>query len=225
VLEPFQGARGVGAQVDELAATLRREAAWPVVLMGWSWGAWLGFLTAAEHPSLVRRLVLVSSPPFEASCAERILPARLARLDETRRREAQALLERLAAGGDDGGDRALSRLADLFSAADDCERLPGLSEDVRVEADVYRAVWAEAAALRASGALLERGRCVRCPVLAVHGDVDPHPAAGVEEPLRRVLADFRFVLLERCGHEPWAERHAAEPLRRLLVQELARAGR
>jgi pimeloyl-ACP methyl ester carboxylesterase len=58
-------------------------------------------------------------------------------------------------------------------------------------------------------------------VVAIHGDYDPHPAEGVREPLSRVLSDFRFVTLEKCGHLPWIERHAKEPFYDLLRREIA----
>ena len=57
-------------------------------------------------------------------------------------------------------------------------------------------------------------------MLAIHGNYDPHAAEGVREPLARVLADFRFVLLERCGHLPWIERQAREEFYRLLSDAL-----
>ena len=57
---------------------------------------------------------------------------------------------------------------------------------------------------------LARVRRICCPVVAIHGAYDPHPAEGVERPLSASLPAFRFVLLERCGHTPWLERHARE---------------
>jgi pimeloyl-ACP methyl ester carboxylesterase len=81
-------------------------------------------------------------------------------------------------------------------------------------------VWSEAAELRRNGVLLERAGQVRCPVIAVHGDYDPHPAEGVRVPLTRVVKDFRFVLLNRCGHTPWNEAEAQEAFYDLLREEL-----
>jgi pimeloyl-ACP methyl ester carboxylesterase len=60
-------------------------------------------------------------------------------------------------------------------------------------------------------------------VVAIHGDHDPHPADGVREPLERALSDFRFVLLDRCGHEPWQERHARDRFYAILRNELREA--
>ena len=76
--------------------------------------------------------------------------------------------------------------------------------------DVFTAVWDKAAQLRRSGELLSHGEKITCPVVAIHGDYDPHPYIyrGVEEPLRRVVRDFRFILLNECGHSPWMEKRA-----------------
>ncbi|MHB0870918.1 MAG: alpha/beta fold hydrolase, partial [Chloroflexota bacterium] len=86
--------------------------------------------------------------------------------------------------------------------------------------EVNRSVWGEAERLRRGGGLLELGRRIRCPVVAIHGDHDPHPAEGVREPLSRVLRDFRFLLLRKCGHLPWIEREARDEFYRLLSLEL-----
>lgn len=74
--------------------------------------------------------------------------------------------------------------------------------------------------MRKSGQLLEIACKIRCPVVAIHGDYDPHPAAGVREPLAKVVQDFRFVLLEKCGHKPWAEREARDEFYGVLEREL-----
>jgi pimeloyl-ACP methyl ester carboxylesterase len=77
--------------------------------------------------------------------------------------------------------------------------------------------------MRSSGELLELGRQISCPVVALHGDYDPHPADGVRGPLASVLSEFRFVLLERCGHMPWIERQARERFFEVLEEELETA--
>jgi len=41
VLEPLQTATSLAGQVDELRVTLESHAVPPVVLIGFSWGAWL----------------------------------------------------------------------------------------------------------------------------------------------------------------------------------------
>src|SRR5207249_3589968 len=65
VLELIQTATTVERQVAELRAVVEEHADLPVTLIGYSWGAWLSFMVAAHHPALVRKLILVSSGPFE----------------------------------------------------------------------------------------------------------------------------------------------------------------
>ena len=81
-------------------------------------------------------------------------------------------------------------------------------------------MWKDGAELRRSGNLLKLGRHITCPVVAIHGDGDPHPSEGVQEPLSAILRDFRFILLKKCGHKPWIERKAREEFFRILEEEL-----
>ena len=60
----------------------------------------------------------------------------------------------------------------------------------------------------------------QCPVIALHGDYDPHPMAGVREPLCAKLATFRFIEIEHCGHKPWLERQAKDIFYKILKDEL-----
>jgi pimeloyl-ACP methyl ester carboxylesterase len=99
--------------------------------------------------------------------------------------------------------------------------LPYDDEILECRYDVFQGVWGQAEQLRSSGKLLELGKSIRCPVVATHGDYDPHPAAGVVEPLSRTLKYFRFILLEKCGHRPWLERSARDRFYNILKQELA----
>ena len=81
-------------------------------------------------------------------------------------------------------------------------------------------MWKDAAELRSSGKLLELGKQIECPVVAIHGDYDPHPTEGVWKPLSAVLNSFRFILLENCGHMPWIERQARDKFYKILKEEL-----
>ncbi|MFA6333645.1 MAG: alpha/beta hydrolase, partial [Methanoregula sp.] len=86
--------------------------------------------------------------------------------------------------------------------------------------DVFRGVWDEACDLREKAILLQMGKAIKCPVVAIHGDWDPHPAEGVNDPLAKVLPDFQFVLLEKCGHRPWIERTASDAFYKTLVRAI-----
>lgn len=215
VLEPFQTAGSLEGQVEELRAVLATQAAPPVTLIGWSWGAMLSYITAARYPVLVQKLILVSSGVYEEHYAASILETRLSRLTADERRDVQT---RLAMGG-----AALAHIGTLFKTRTDTyDALPSAASDhdgmVSVQDDIHQRVWADAQALRRSGALIALGKHIECPVIAIHGDYDPHPVEGVQVPLAGALRDFQFFLLDKCGHYPWLERHARDVFFQLLRQ-------
>ncbi len=226
VLEPLQAAKSVSGQIDELEEVIVTGADPPVTLLGYSWGAWLSYLTAARVSDTVRKLILVSSGPFLPRYAAQVHNTRFARLSPADRARLVALSRTLVDPAASGLNGALRELALILARADACDPLEGSIERavneelVDVDAAVYDGVWPEADALRRSGALLAAGETITAPVVAVHGDYDPHPVAGVRGPLARVLDQFRFILLERCGHRPWIERHAREAFYRILIMEL-----
>lgn len=220
VLEPLQTATSLDGQIDELRSVLQEAADLPVTLIGHSWGAWLSYLEAAYNPFLVSKVILVSSGPFEAHYTSNLMDTRLGRLGSEERAEAQRLMAALSNGS--ASDSELGRFGEIMHRADSYDPVPVESEPMECDSAAYQGVWSSAAELRRSGKLLSLGQMIRCPVLAVHGDYDPHPYEGVRDPLSRTLGDFRFVLLEKCGHTPWAERHARERFFTLLREEIAR---
>lgn len=221
ILEPIQTAASVDGQVDELRETLIRWGDLPAVLVGFSWGAWLSFILAARCPGLVRKLILVSSGPFRDGYAAGLDATRMERLTEGDREAFRAARAALSQGTAEERDAALARLGKLATRADAYDPLPeSTGEAVVPDAAVFERVWSDAAELRRSGELLELGHSIRCPVVGIHGRHDPHPPEGVREPLTTVLELFRFVVLERCGHKPWIERHAREAFFRILNEEI-----
>lgn len=224
VLEPIQTATSLEGQVEELRAVLETCAFLPVILMGFSWGAWLSFIVAARYPHLVEKLIIVGSGPFQDSDAESVGQTRAERFTEKEREEFEALVAALTAPGIEDKDSLLRRLGALTRKSDGYDPLVASMQEyapVAPRSDVFQGVWPEAAQMRRSGELLDLGRHIRCPVVAIHGDYDPHPAEGVRRPLAARLDQFRFVLLERCGHKPWIERQARDAFYRVLRAELA----
>lgn len=228
VLEPLQTRDTVQGQIEELRAVLEAAAQLPVALAGHSWGAMLGLLFTGRYPQMVRKLILVGSGVFTEEAARDIGPTRLARMSAAQRaREAElvALLDdptrtdRDAIMAELG---AISEVVDAFAPLDSMELDSLAHEDdaLPVSYEIHTYVWSEAQALRARGGFLEAARRIACPVVAIHGDYDPHPVGGIREPLAPLLRDFRFILLDRCGHTPWHERHARDDFYRILRQEL-----
>jgi pimeloyl-ACP methyl ester carboxylesterase len=211
VIEPLQAAQSVETQIAELADTLREHANAPVALIGHSWGAWLAALTAAAHPDLASQVIHVSGGPLEAHYAKGIRDTRISRLSESEAAEFRDLMARLAAGDTSDGEAIVARLTALCEIADVVAHLPGENPDaLDFDAEAFGGVWPQAARMRETGELLQRFATIAGPVTAIHGADDPHPADGVRLPLLSALPSARFVLLERCGHTPWRERHARD---------------
>lgn len=214
VLEPLQTAENLPGQVEELRNVLEHEATLPATLIGSSWGAMLSYLVAARHPFCCGKLILVGSAMFEERYAAGIQETRLSRLDGEERAQLERFLKEPISAADS------SRESELLTKADAFDPLTLDVEVIEHQMDLHKKVWGEALEMRRSGELLELGRGIQCPVVAIHGDYDPHPAEGVRESLQRVIRDFRFVRLERCGHLPWIERQARERFYKILEEEL-----
>lgn len=219
VLEPMQTADSVRGQITELQTILEGQGDVPHILIGHSWGAWLSWMTAASHPDLVKKLILVSSGPFDEIHAKAVQSVRMDRLGTKQQKEALHVLSVLSETDHPEADALFARFGKIISRADAYDPIDA-EEDVICRYDIFRKVWREASGMRRSGRLLDLAGCIRCPVVAIHGDYDPHPAEGVRNPLSKSLGMFRFILLEKCGHKPWIEKQAKERFFKILRDEL-----
>ena len=220
ILEPFQTEDSINGQVQELKTVLEKNGDLPLILIGFSWGAWLSFIFAANYPAFVRKLILVGSGPFAEKYVVGIQKTRLNRLSHKNRKEAESLIKILNESDTENRSKVFIRLGELFSRADAYDSITQKSESVDFRVDIFQGVWKEAENLRRSGKLLQFGESIKCPVVAIHGDYDPHLAEGVQKPLSSVLKEFRFILLKNCGHKPWIERQARGEFFRILREEL-----
>jgi pimeloyl-ACP methyl ester carboxylesterase len=221
VLEPFQTATTVDGQITELANVIKTHGDPPVLLVGYSWGAFLAALTTEAHPNLVERIVLVGCPPLENSYVPEISSRRVKRLsDEDAERYSDAL-EIITGSTEASTDAALADLNQLAQQADTYGRIEDPPElDVDVDVSQFQSVWEEAAAMRTAGDLLNAVADIERPVLLLHGHYDSHPLAGVTEPLDRVDLTFKTIELDKCGHTPWLEIHARDRFFDLLFEEI-----
>jgi pimeloyl-ACP methyl ester carboxylesterase len=223
MLEPIQTAATLDGQVEELKAILEAHGDLPVTLIGYSWGAWLSFIVAARYPQIVGKLILVASGPFEEKYVAFLQSTRMSRLTEEERAEFDATIAALGDPAAEDKSTQLARLGALASKTDAYDPIPDVREDgdrIDLQGNIFQEVWNDAAEMRRSGDLLAPGKRIECPVIAIHGDYDPHPAEGVEKPLAAALGDFRLILLEHCGHTPWLERQARDEFYRVLESEL-----
>jgi pimeloyl-ACP methyl ester carboxylesterase len=220
VLEPLQTKITIQGQLEELSTIVREHASLPLILIGHSWGAMLSYLFAAQYPAMIKKLILVSSGVFEEHYALKIMRTCLSRLSTEERIRLDELTRALDDPAKADKNAIFTELGELIGKAYDFDPLPQEKNELESQYEHYQGVWQEAVEMRSSGELLEAGKNILCPVVAIHGDYDPHPAEGVRAPLSRVLKDFRFLLLEHCGHTPWYEREARERFYELLKQEI-----
>lgn len=223
VLEPLQTADSVEGQLIELKSQLEDSAELPVVLIGASWGAMLSYILAAQFPEYVSKVIMVGSGAYEDKYAEGIMETRLSRLTESEKEETLAIMKAMGDPSTTDRDKIMSRFGSLMLKTDTYNSLPIEQEEIEgceCQPDIHIKVWADVEKLRKSEKLLELGRHIKCPVVAIHGDYDPHPIEGVRDPLSTVLSDFRFHVLKNCGHEPWFEKESWDEFFDLLKREL-----
>lgn len=220
VLEPMQTAQSVEGQIEELHAVVERTGAAPLAIIGSSWGAMLALLFTARYTTLVRKLILVGSGVYEERYAANIDGVRFSRLSEDERREALDLMESLESSLVTDKAPLMERVGALFTKTDAYDPITLETEGLPVQYETFQAVWSDAQAIRANGKFVREAARITCPVVAIHGDYDPHPPEGVSEPLSRVLPNFRFILLPHCGHLPWIERQARDEFFRIVFAEL-----
>ncbi len=220
VLEPLQTKRSIPELIEELYITLLSHHSFPITLIGHSWGAWLSYIFAAKYPDLVKKLILVSSGPFETKYAEEISNTRWQRFSLKERQRFKGYLDTLLQSDTKTKNETFAKLGHLIQKADAFHLNNANERKQSIQYELYEAIWPEAEALRRSGKLLALGNKIKCPVIAIHGDHDPHPTAGVEGPLSQLLKNFRFILMQQCGHEPWREKHAVDEFYQILIEEV-----
>lgn len=220
VLEPLQTTDSLDGQIAELKSVLEVNANLPIILIGFSWGAWLSYMFTARYPDLVQKLILVSSGPFEDKYAAKINEVRMKRLSDEERIEVNSLYQKFNDAEIIIKDNVFQRFGELFSKADAFDPIKDDSDKIIYDFKIFQNVWKDAVIIRKNGSLLTLGKKIKCPVVAIHGDYDPHPFEGVKEPLSSRLRDFRFILLENCGHKPWIEKQAKDKFYKILKSEI-----
>jgi pimeloyl-ACP methyl ester carboxylesterase len=220
VLEPLQTEPTLNGQLQELKDLVEDYGSIPIILIGFSWGALLGFIFTAQNPTLVKKLILVSSGVFEERFAAAIMSTRFHRLSKEERSALNALIKNLNNPAFTDKNALFAQFGEYLKKADSFDPLPQKDETIDYQYEIFERVWKETEELRTSGQLLTLGIAIPCPVIAIHGNYDPHPADGIRVPLSRSLKNFHFILLENCGHRPWAEKWAKDRFYEILMEEI-----
>ena len=220
VLEPLQTKNTLDGQVEELKGILEEFGDLPIILIGWSHGATLGCLFSASYPSFVRKLIIIGTPPFEEKYAVNIGRDRLLRFNEEERAEALSLEEFIWDSVEEDKSASLARLFRMFTKIESYNMLPNRDDVVEYQLAINISVGLDTRRKLADGELLTILPGIKCPVIAIHGDYDIRPAEGVRLPLSDAIKDFRFILLEKCGHTPWYEKYARDKFYAILKEEI-----
>ncbi len=223
ILEPLQTKTTIEAQIKELKIILNKNASIPVILIGWSYGAWLSFIFAAKYQKFVEKIILIGSGPFEEKYSLNIMKKRLHRLNKEDRACAAHLIESLSTPKIKNKGDLMLQFGKLMAEADSYNPIPHNEECIGFDYKVYKKVWQQAARLRKNGKLIEYGEKIKCSVAAIHGDYDSHPSEGVKMPLSIVLKKFKFIELDKCGHYPWYEKEAKDVFYKILREEIKNA--
>jgi pimeloyl-ACP methyl ester carboxylesterase len=223
ILEPFQTASSIDGQIIELKEILEEKGDLPTILVGYSWGAWLSIILTVTYPQLVRKLILIGCGPFEGKYSDWVSDLRFNRLSPADKIEVNKIAQQLKNPDHKIQRQAFTRLGTIYSeldAFDPIAKTPCSPKDMDFQYNIFKSVWHEAAELRKNGHLLRMLTQLKCPVTAIHGDYDPHPAEGVQKPMAVSLENFKFYLLENCGHKPWIENQAREKFFKILKNEI-----
>jgi pimeloyl-ACP methyl ester carboxylesterase len=224
VIEAFQTKMTIEEQVDELKEIIVSQASTPVYLIGFSWGAWLSILTASKYNNLVHKLILIGCGPLVQSYAAEVNTNRLCRLNAADRNRLNRIIAEFEQSENKTTANVYWELANVLSITDSYEPEDQPIPEINFNASIYKSIWPEAAELRESGRLLSFAAKIECFVGIIHGDYDPHPVAGVIDPLCGVLNKFDCHVLQQCGHKPWIEKHAAKEFYKILfgcISEMA----
>jgi pimeloyl-ACP methyl ester carboxylesterase len=220
VLEPFQTKHSIQGQVEELKEIILNHADAPVSLIGFSWGAWLSIIFASQFKDLVDRLIIIGCGPLEQKYASGIYETRLKRLSHADRNVLNNILMELEEGSTKDKNKDMEALGKIMAKADSYDPIPEIHEDFKFDEGIYKAVWKEAEKMRESGLLLSCIENISCPVVAIHGDYDPHPSSAVIQPFSAMSTLFSFHVLSNCGHKPWIERNARNTFYEILLANL-----
>lgn len=220
ILEPLLAQPSLNQQLIELKHLIQTYSKYPTILLGHSAGALLSYIFTAQNPRLIKKLILVGSGCFDETCTKDIMKTRLARLDQHDKNEVLSLIKKLQNPTIQNKNIYLKELGELIEKADSFDTLSTEKSSMTYSFKTYETVWNEFVEIRRTGALLSYGKNIHCPVIAIHGEYDPHPAEKIRKSLLSVLTDFHFILLKKCGHRPWLEKSSAKTFLQIIYQEL-----
>ena len=219
LIEHLQESDSIDGQIKEIKEIYDTHDKESFIIIGHSWGAWLGYLFAAKHPECVKRLILVGAGPFESKYINEMNETRESRFTHEDREILSKQWEVLKNSTyEEEKKKAFGIMGEVMSKIDSYRLFDDIKDEEIIEykPEAFFKLMDEANVMRKSGELLNKGKDIKCHVTAIHGDYDAHPYKGVEETLSEVVVDFEMILIEKCGHNPWKEVHGREQFLELI---------
>jgi pimeloyl-ACP methyl ester carboxylesterase len=212
VFEPFQRRAGdesltVARHVEDLrefVQSIRGDSM--VAVVGHSWGAMLTLAFGAAHPDLNCPLVLVGCGTFDIVARARFAEIVAERLTPEVRGQLESLECEIA-----DPDERLIREGAIFGGIFGHDLLPDDEEDsVPGDARGHEETWADMIRQQEAGVYPAAFAAITSPVLMLHGTFDPHPGRIIRDGLGPLIPQIEYEEWERCGHDPWRERHVRD---------------
>jgi len=219
VIEILNQGMSIDEQLEEIHIVVSTVADQPVILIGHSWGAWLGIYYENAYPESVKRLILISSGPFDQDYVNHIGQTRNDRMSRKTKEKLSGHFKKINEKDEEIANAHFAKAGEIISSLDsfDCDG-EDISEKTQIDMKIYQKVWSEASQRRKSGQLMQAVKSIKCPIMIIHGDHDSHPVEGVKKPLEAEGLKTKCFVLSKCGHYPWREKHAKEAFYNILGQ-------
>ncbi|MDE6597445.1 MAG: alpha/beta hydrolase [Clostridia bacterium] len=190
VLEHLQTSYSIDGLISEILDIYDKYGIEKTTIIGHSFGAWLALMFAEKYPEKVKKVIVVGCPPLEQKYLLNII--------KTRNKRHKKVIH-----------------SDLYCP------LPNSGSDmIRFDDEQFKALMDEATILRIRGKLLSSVLNVSRPIVAIHGDFDPHPIKGITKPIGGRLKNLEMIVLKKCGHEPWKEKYARDEFFNIVKEQI-----
>lgn len=204
------GPFSVENHLNDLREVIDRTGLSKPVLIGHSFGGFLGLSFAAAFGDMISKLLVVSCAPLTQEAGREMDERLMNRMSESEKLKREKLLAMkadaaLPATAKDEADVELMRL--LFEKYQHNRKTPLHHLRARNMPAVMEAN-KEYMTIRNSGELLQRIAKINLPVVAFHGAEDVIPPSALQI-LAQHAPKFESHLLPDCGHFPWHEDNAS----------------
>lgn len=210
VIEPFQRVDEntpitVKTHINDLKELIENKTSpKKPVIIGHSWGAMLALAFACEHQNIIESLILVGCGTFDETSRSKmndIIKGRMT--DDIKNKLAEIECTEI------GENEKLGLMGRVIK--------PIYSYDI-VDSDItcecnakaHKETWDDMMRLQKDGIYPQNFSKIKIPVTILHGDFDPHPGNMVYACLKKYIPHIKYICLEKCGHDPWLEKHAAD---------------